>query len=111
MERGRMLDCVIIGGGPAGLTAAIYLARYRRSFCIVDAGQSRGTVPRSDLARQADARLSANGCAVVDSHQMTSVDGLYAAGDVIEDSIRSPFPSDRRPLRMAIHNRLERNWL
>ncbi|MBY0430811.1 MAG: NAD(P)/FAD-dependent oxidoreductase, partial [Rhodospirillales bacterium] len=36
-----MLDCLIIGGGPAGLTAAIYLARYRRTFVVVDAGFSR----------------------------------------------------------------------
>lgn len=35
------LDCLIVGGGPAGLTAAIYLARFRLSIRIVDAGQSR----------------------------------------------------------------------
>lgn len=36
-----MLDCLIIGGGPAGLTAAIYLARFHLDIAIIDAGQSR----------------------------------------------------------------------
>lgn len=36
-----MLDCLIVGAGPAGLTAAIYLARFRRSILVIDGGQSR----------------------------------------------------------------------
>ncbi len=38
---GDPFDCLIVGGGPAGLTAAIYLARYRRRIVIVDDGNSR----------------------------------------------------------------------
>lgn len=43
-----MLDCLIVGGGPAGLTAAIYLARFHLSIRVVDAGNSRaGWIPCS----------------------------------------------------------------
>lgn len=42
-------DCLIIGGGPAGLTAAIYLARFRRSVVLIDAGRSRASlIPKSN---------------------------------------------------------------
>ena len=45
---GARLDCLIVGGGPAGLMAAIYLARFRRSVCVVDTGASRAAlIPRS----------------------------------------------------------------
>jgi thioredoxin reductase (NADPH) len=39
----QTLDCLIIGGGPAGLTAAIYLARFHLDILVVDAGKSRAS--------------------------------------------------------------------
>jgi thioredoxin reductase (NADPH) len=43
-----LADAVVVGGGPAGLMAAIYLARFRRSVVLIDAGQSRiEKIPRS----------------------------------------------------------------
>ena len=42
------IDCAIIGGGPAGLVAALYLLRFRRSVLIADGGNSRAAlIPRS----------------------------------------------------------------
>lgn len=38
-----VLDCLIVGGGPAGLTAAIYLARFHLDILIIDAGKSRAS--------------------------------------------------------------------
>ena len=35
------LDCLIVGGGPAGLTAAIYLARFHLDVTVVDDGKGR----------------------------------------------------------------------
>ena len=36
-----ILDCLIVGGGPAGLTAAIYLARFHLDILVIDGGKSR----------------------------------------------------------------------
>jgi thioredoxin reductase (NADPH) len=38
------VDCLVVGGGPAGLTAAIYLARFRLSVIVVDEGFSRAAL-------------------------------------------------------------------
>lgn len=45
---GDILDCLIVGGGPAGLTAALYLARFKRRVMVVDSGAPRAAwIPTS----------------------------------------------------------------
>lgn len=39
-------DAVIVGGGPAGLTCAIFLGRYRRRVLVIDDGRPRNQAAR-----------------------------------------------------------------
>lgn len=42
------VDVLIVGAGPAGLTAAIYLSRFHLTIAVVDAGNSRAAlIPRT----------------------------------------------------------------
>ena len=44
----ELLDCLIVGGGAAGLTAAVYLGRYKRRVVVVDDDGSRlKLIPRT----------------------------------------------------------------
>lgn len=48
MVNPQNVECLIVGAGPAGLTAAIYLARYRRKIAVFSKGESRAAlIPRS----------------------------------------------------------------
>ena len=48
-EEVRKLDCVIIGGGCAGLTAALYLAREMLKVAVVEKGLPGGQITTTDL--------------------------------------------------------------
>ena len=42
-----MLDVIVIGGGPAGLSAALMLGRCRRRVMVCDAGTPRNAASRA----------------------------------------------------------------
>jgi len=65
----------------AGDTIDLWVGSGFRRFDTMYA--ALGSVIRSDLAVALGARVTKDGCLLVDDHQRTSVQGLYAAGDVV----------------------------
>ncbi|MED5618224.1 NAD(P)/FAD-dependent oxidoreductase [Ideonella sp. BN130291] len=48
MDTRDALDCLVVGAGPAGLTAGMYLRRFHRLVLVVDGGDARALrIPRS----------------------------------------------------------------
>lgn len=83
-------DCVVIGGGPAGLTAAIFLGRYRRKVLVIDSGKPRNAASRgihgflgwdgvepAELLRRGRKQALDSGATVVES----VVDSVACDGD------------------------------
>lgn len=46
MQEEKIYDCIIVGAGPGGLQAAIYLGRYNRKVLLIDRGGGRTTHAR-----------------------------------------------------------------
>ena len=77
------LDCLIVGAGPGGLTAATYLARFLRRIAVVDGGSSR-------------ARW------IPESHNCPGFPfGVAGAGAAAQAARRRPRPTARRSPRAA----------
>ena len=55
-------DAIIVGGGPAGLTCAIFLGRYQRRVLLIDSGK-----PRNYAARAVHGFLGMHG---IDPHEL-----------------------------------------
>ena len=66
-----------------------------------------GATPQSGLAQALGAAEDESGCLVVDGHQQTSIDGLYAAGDLVRGLNQISIAQGEAAIAAtAIHNRL-----
>ncbi|HEX3639076.1 MAG TPA: NAD(P)/FAD-dependent oxidoreductase [Paraburkholderia sp.] len=95
------IDCVIVGGGPAGLTAALYLARYRRTTRVFDAGESRARlIPVARNVPGFPSGISGEAWLVNLREQLTPYDVApeHAQVDAIE-AVSDGFRVDYRPMR------------
>jgi thioredoxin reductase (NADPH) len=79
-----------------------------RSFDVVY--PSMGLISRSSLATDAGAKCDEDGALITDRHLMTSIDGLYAIGDVVSGLNQISVATGHAAIAAtAVHNRLEPN--
>ncbi len=80
----RRVDVCVVGGGPAGLSAALVLARSRRSVLVIDAGE-----PRNAPASAVHAFLSRDGTPPAEllaagRAEVSGYGGELESGDVVD---------------------------
>jgi thioredoxin reductase len=93
-------DVVVVGGGAAGLSGAVALARSRRSVLVVDAGDPRNAPAghvHNYLGREGTppAELLAAGRADVEGYGGEVVADTAVAAEPVDDGFRVTFPGGR----------------
>jgi thioredoxin reductase len=74
-------DCAIIGGGPAGLSAALVLGRARKNVVVIDEGQPRNQVTRETHGFLTRDRISPSEFRRVAQEQIRAYPSVYFAED------------------------------
>jgi len=75
-------DAIIIGGGPAGLTCAIFLGRYRRRVLVVDAGR-----PRNYAAHAIHGFLGQHGIAPAELLERGRAEARESGVEIVEGTV------------------------
>ncbi|MNI03807.1 Thioredoxin reductase [compost metagenome] len=78
-------DCVIIGGGPAGLNAALVLGRARKNVLVIDEGRPRNAVTRETHGFLTRDPISPSEFRRIAKEQIRS----YPSVDFVEDAAKS----------------------
>lgn len=78
----QLLDAVIIGGGPAGLNAALMLGRARKHVAVIDEGK-----PRNSVTRETHGFLTRDGVSPFEFRRIAKEElGAYPSVTIVEDT-------------------------
>src|SRR4051794_14346537 len=101
-DDGRTFHCVIIGGGPAGLSAALVLGRARRNVLVIDGGQ-----PRNAAARRINGYLGHDGIQPEEFRRLGRTEVLRYGVVIREDVVTSASHLDDSDAKFPTMFRIE----